>query len=101
MNIELVDIHKRFGPVHANNAISVKFNEGRIVGVLGENGAGKTQLCYVAAIEAIELFKGNVVWIDCEDTFRPERIVDIAMARGYIFDEISSPSRLSTNYFPG
>ena len=44
MNIELIDIHKRFGPVHANNAISVKFNEGRIVGILGENGAGKSTL---------------------------------------------------------
>jgi len=51
--------------------------------VYGENGAGKTQICYVAAIEAIELFNGNVVWIDCEDTFKPERLIEIAMSRGY------------------
>lgn len=44
MNIELRNIHKRFGPVHANNAIHVNFNEGRIVGILGENGAGKSTL---------------------------------------------------------
>lgn len=44
MKIELRHIHKRFGPVHANNNINVTFNEGRIVGVLGENGAGKSTL---------------------------------------------------------
>ena len=44
MNIELQNIHKRFGSVHANNAINVKFDEGRIVGILGENGAGKSTL---------------------------------------------------------
>lgn len=44
MNIELLHIHKRFGPVHANNDITVNFNEGRIIGVLGENGAGKSTL---------------------------------------------------------
>ena len=44
MDIELRNIHKRFGPVLANNAINVKFNHGRIVGILGENGAGKSTL---------------------------------------------------------
>lgn len=44
MKIELRNIHKRFGPVHANNNINMTFNEGRIVGVLGENGAGKSTL---------------------------------------------------------
>lgn len=44
MNIELRHIHKRFGPVHANNDINVTFREGQIIGVLGENGAGKSTL---------------------------------------------------------
>ena len=44
MDIELRNIHKRFGPVHANNDINVRFNHGRIVGILGENGAGKSTL---------------------------------------------------------
>lgn len=51
--------------------------------IYGENGAGKTQMCYVACVEAIVLFKSHVVWIDCEDTFRPERLIEIAMSRGY------------------
>ncbi len=44
MQIELRNIHKRFGPVQANQAISVTFHEGKIVGILGENGAGKSTL---------------------------------------------------------
>ena len=44
MDIELRGIHKRFGPVHANNDINVRFSHGRIVGILGENGAGKSTL---------------------------------------------------------
>ncbi len=44
MQIELRNIHKRFGPVHANQDISVTFHEGKIVGILGENGAGKSTL---------------------------------------------------------
>src|SRR5688500_2443064 len=44
MNIELRNIHKRFGSVHANNDINVTFCEGRIIGILGENGAGKSTL---------------------------------------------------------
>ena len=44
MDIELRRIHKRFGPVHANNDINVRFDHGRIVGILGENGAGKSTL---------------------------------------------------------
>lgn len=44
MDIELRHIHKRFGPVHANNDINLLFKGGYIVGVLGENGAGKSTL---------------------------------------------------------
>lgn len=44
MQIELRNIHKRFGPVQANQDISVTFPEGKIVGILGENGAGKSTL---------------------------------------------------------
>src|SRR5690606_38150114 len=49
MQIELRHIHKRFGPVHANNDIDVTFQGGRIIGVLGENGAGKSTLMKILA----------------------------------------------------
>jgi simple sugar transport system ATP-binding protein len=49
MEIQLKGIDKRFGKVHANNAISLTFSGGRIYGVLGENGAGKSTLMKILA----------------------------------------------------
>ncbi len=49
MRIEVQHIHKRFGPVHANNDINLTFEEGRIIGILGENGAGKSTLMKILA----------------------------------------------------
>jgi general nucleoside transport system ATP-binding protein len=44
MKIELQDIHKYFGPVRANDGVSLTVESGTIHGLLGENGAGKTTL---------------------------------------------------------
>ena len=44
MDVELRQIHKSFGAVHANDGISLMIPAGCIQGVLGENGAGKSTL---------------------------------------------------------
>ena len=44
MRTELKNISKRFGPVQANEQISLTLEPGRIYGLLGENGAGKSTL---------------------------------------------------------
>jgi len=44
MHVELRDIHKHFGPLRANDGISLTFEPGHIYGILGENGAGKSTL---------------------------------------------------------
>lgn len=44
MNVELKDIHKTFGAVHANVGINLCIPAGTIQGLLGENGAGKSTL---------------------------------------------------------
>jgi DNA repair protein RadA len=48
--------------------------------VYGEFGCGKTQFCLSLTAEVIA--KGEkVIWIDCEDTFRPRRLGEILVAR--------------------
>ncbi|HEY5228540.1 MAG TPA: ABC transporter ATP-binding protein [Opitutaceae bacterium] len=42
--LELRGIDKRFGPVHANRAVSLVVPKGSIHGLIGENGAGKSTL---------------------------------------------------------
>ncbi len=49
MKIEIRNIHKSFGKVHANDGISLTVETGEILGVLGENGAGKTTLMKILA----------------------------------------------------
>jgi len=47
--VELVDIHKHYGPVNANQGITLRFRPGAIHGILGENGAGKSTLMKILA----------------------------------------------------
>ena len=56
--------------------------------VYGEFGTGKTQLCHTLCmmVQQSELAGGldaKALYIDTENTFRPERIVSIAEARGF------------------
>ncbi len=59
----------------------------------GEFGSGKTQICHTLCVMVQQPkeqggLSGKVVYIDTENTFRPERIVGIAQARGYEPDAI-------------
>jgi DNA repair protein RadA len=70
--------------------------------VYGAFGSGKTQFCNTLTTEAVYDEK-NVVWIDCEDTFRPRRIIEILMAKGYIEDKDEAEKyleRISYFYTP-
>jgi DNA repair protein RadA len=64
-----------------------------ITEVFGEFGSGKTQLAHTLAVMA-QLppeeggLGGSVIWIDTENTFRPERIRQIAESRGLDPDEV-------------
>jgi ABC-2 type transport system ATP-binding protein len=49
--VEVVDIHKSFGDVHAVRGVSFTIDAGEVVAVLGPNGAGKT-----TTIEMLEGF---------------------------------------------
>jgi ABC-type uncharacterized transport system ATPase subunit len=44
MRVELKNIHKTFGQVHANRGITLEVPSSSIQGILGENGAGKSTL---------------------------------------------------------
>jgi len=47
--LEMLDVHKHFGPVRANDGVTMRVEEGTIHGLLGENGAGKSTLMKVLA----------------------------------------------------
>jgi ABC-2 type transport system ATP-binding protein len=47
--IEIVDVQKHFGNVHALNGVSFAINRGEFFGLLGPNGAGKSTLINIIA----------------------------------------------------
>ncbi|MFQ6010760.1 MAG: ATPase domain-containing protein [Nitrososphaerales archaeon] len=56
----------------------------------GESGSGKTQLCHQLCVNAVNGSNdGGVAYIDTASGFRPERLVEIAEARGLNSDSIS------------
>jgi DNA repair protein RadA len=51
--------------------------------IYGEFGSGKTQFCLSLTAECLAKDE-KIIWIDCEDTFRPNRLVEIMVARGLV-----------------
>jgi len=47
MRIELREIHKHYGKLHANDGVTFTIESGTLHGLLGENGAGKSTLMKV------------------------------------------------------
>ena len=78
MKVELRNIHKTFGKVHANDDISLVVPAGTIQGILGENGAGKSTLMKVLT-GFIHLDKGEILLDD-----RPVKINSAALAQPII-----------------
>ena len=65
-----------------------------ITELAGEFGSGKSQICHTLCVTA-NLGKGkgrkhldSIIFIDTENTFRPERVHQIAEARGLDSEEI-------------
>ena len=62
MKVELIDIKKYFGPVRANDGVSLTLEPGSIHGLLGENGAGKTTL--MKSLSGYQIPDGGTIQVD-------------------------------------
>jgi ABC-2 type transport system ATP-binding protein len=57
--IETVNLSKRYGAIKALENINVRFDAGRVYGIVGENGAGKTT--FFRCMAALEEYTGQIV----------------------------------------
>ena len=79
------------------------FETGAITEVFGEFGSGKTQIGHQLAVN-IQIPKeengigGKVIYIDSENTFRPERIVQMAKGKGLDEKEVLKNIKVAKAY---
>ncbi len=66
-----------------NKLVGGGFETGAITECFGEYGSGKTQIGHMLAVNIQKQYPGAVaVYIDTENTFRPERIIELAKGAG-------------------
>ncbi len=72
MSLIVDSITKRFGDVDALDAVSFSVEPGRIFGLLGANGAGKTTSMRIV-LDILRADSGRVTWQGVENTALPRR----------------------------
>ncbi len=88
--------HKGFDAMMAGG-----FETGAITEVYAEFGAGKTQIGHMLAVNALSVEgeeNPTVFYIDTENTFRPERIKQLAAAKGMDVDAVLKKIKVGRAY---
>jgi DNA repair protein RadA len=81
------------GSIALDNLLGGGVETQAITELFGEFGSGKTQICHQLAVN-VQLprdaggLEGAVIVIDTENTFRPERIIQMAEAKGLDGEEV-------------
>ena len=73
------------GSESLDNLMNGGFETQAITELVGEFGSGKSQICHTLCVAASKLIKndsGNIIFIDSENTFRADRVHQIAEQRG-------------------
>ena len=77
------------GSENLNQLLGGGFETGAIVECFGEFGSGKTQIAHMLAVQCQKQDEtAMAVFIDTENTFRPERIIELAKGAGLDPDKV-------------
>jgi len=75
------------------------FETGCITECFGQYGSSKTQIAHQLAVNAIKMYpESQVVYIDTENTFRPERITEFAKGAGLDPNEVLKNIKVARAY---
>ena len=82
-----------------NSLVGGGFETGAIVECFGEFGSGKTQLGHALSVSCQSIEKDAVaVYIDTENTFRPERIIQLAKGAGLDEEQVLKNIKVARAY---
>ncbi len=75
------------------------FETAAITECFGQYGSGKTQIAHLLAVSTLVTFPGSgVVYIDTENTFRPERLMQFAKGKGLDPEEALTRIKVAKAY---
>ncbi len=75
------------------------FETGAIIECFGEFGSGKTQIAHALAVSSQSVEKDAIaVYIDTENTFRPERIIQLAKGAGLDEEQVLKNIKVARAY---
>jgi len=82
-----------------NDLMDGGFETGAITECFGEYGSGKTQIGHILAVNIQKQDpSATVVYIDTENTFRPERIIELAKGAGLNPDDVLKNIKIARAY---
>ncbi|HKW38585.1 MAG TPA: ABC transporter ATP-binding protein [Burkholderiales bacterium] len=101
--IEICDVHKRFGDLHALSGIDLEIPQGEFFGLLGPNGAGKTTLISVlAGLVRADRGSARVMGHDVRGDYRSARRALGVVPQELVFDPfftVRETLRIQSGYF--
>jgi len=99
--IELQDIHHSYGAVETLRGVSFSLSPGEVVGLVGENGAGKSTIVKVLT-GVVQPFKGTIVVQGSERVFANPRVArEAGIAAMYQEPMLFPDLSITENIFAG
>ncbi|MEL7562231.1 amino acid ABC transporter ATP-binding protein [Dehalogenimonas sp. 4OHTPN] len=91
--IQIEDVHKRFGRVHALRGVSLNIEKGEVVVIIGPSGSGKSTL--LRCINRLEEYNSGKIIVDGIPLDTTENINAVRREVGMVFQQFNLFSHLS------
>lgn len=85
------------GSLMFDNMLAGGFELGQTASIYGGDGSGKTQVCHNMVVRYIQQTGRKALWLEIENTYRPERIIQIALENGYAKDKEEAMDKFLDN----
>lgn len=92
--VEMKDIHKRFGGIHAVEEMSLDLYPGEVVGLVGHNGAGKST--FIKMLSGAYTLDAGQIRVDGKDVYIDNPIVAKELGIETIYQTLALADNLDT-----